>query len=68
MTWKSIIPIMPFPAEKMLQKNKTILGNFSLRIFEFGFRRIEFGFSVFVKGKTHKIIFFTHHGCKQVCL
>jgi hypothetical protein len=55
MSWKSI---MPFPPEKMLQKNKKVLGNFSLRRFEFGFSTIEFGFLVFVKGKTHKIIFF----------
>jgi uncharacterized protein YqiB (DUF1249 family) len=51
MTWKSI---MPFPPEKMLQKNKKnlenrYLGNFSVRRFEFGFRTIEFGFLVFVK-------------------
>ncbi len=55
MSWKSI---MPFPPEKMLQKNKKVLGNFSLRRFEYGFSTIEFGFLVFVKGKTHKIIFF----------
>jgi hypothetical protein len=55
MTWKSI---MPFPPREDVAEESKFLGNFSLRRFEFGFRRIEFGFLVFVKGKTHKIIFF----------
>ncbi len=59
----------PFPQRRCCRRIKKVLGNFSLRRFEFGFSTIEFGFLVFVKGKTHKIIFFfTHHGCKQVCL